>query len=300
MLRLYSVFHLNLAYSSIPEEKRKDVIQRCFWPLLRLATDRGIPLAIEAPAYTLEVAQDLDPDWIVALRQAVRGGKVEFVGAGYTQLIGPLVPASVNRWNLEIGRETYRAFLGEEPGLWYVNEQAYSRGMVEHYTRIGARAIMMEWNNPRTLHPEWKEAFRYHPQVATGTNGFHIPVIWNDSVTFQKFQRCAHGEMDAEELATYLRSHVGKSPRSFCLMGTTPRFSIFGRDGSEPSLASVSSPSGSAYSVCISTSGWTRTSSWCFPHHCWICGGVSRMPSCRSYWNRLLSPYPSRSSRSTT
>ena len=242
MLRLYSIFHLNLAYSSIPEEKRKDVIQRCFWPLLRLATDRGIPLAIEAPAYTLEVAQKLDPDWIVALRQALTDGKVEFVGAGYTQLIGPLVPASVNRWNLEIGRETYRALLGVEPGLWYVNEQAYSRGMVEHYTRIGARAIMMEWNNPRTLHPEWKEAFRYHPQAATGTNGFHIPVVWNDSVTFQKFQRCAHGEIDAEELATYLRSHVGKSTRSFCLYGNDAEIFDFrpGRFGTEPRIGQQS------------------------------------------------------------
>jgi hypothetical protein len=241
-LALYSIFHLNLAYSSIPEEKRKEVIDRCFWPLLRLATDRGIPLAIEAPAYTLGVARKLDPDWIEALRKAVTIGEVEFVGAGYAQLIGPLVPAMVNRWNLEIGREKYRELLGAEPALWYVNEQAYSRGMVEHYVKVGASAILMEWNNPRTLHPEWCDTYRYHPQAAVGTNGFQIPVIWNDSVSFQKLQRCAHGEITIEELIDYLRLHVGGEDRFLCLYGNDAEIFDFrpGRFGTEPCLSQSS------------------------------------------------------------
>ncbi len=237
-LSLYSIFHLNLAYSSIPEEKRKEVIDRCFWPLLRLATDRGIPLAIEAPAYTLEVARELAPDWVEALRRAVTGGEVEFIGAGYAQLIGPLVPATVNHWNLEIGRATYRELLGVDPVLWYVNEQAYSRGMVEHYVRVGGLAIVMEWNNPRTLHPEWSDAYKYHPQAAVGTNGFQIPVIWNDSVSFQKLQRYAHGEIAVEELIDHLSLHVGGEDRFLCLYGNDAEIFDFrpGRFGTEPCL----------------------------------------------------------------
>jgi hypothetical protein len=60
-LKLYSIFHLNLAYSSIPESKRKEVIDRCFWPLLRLATEDRIPVAIESLAYNLKVATRLKP-----------------------------------------------------------------------------------------------------------------------------------------------------------------------------------------------------------------------------------------------
>ena len=71
MLRLYSIFHLNLAYSSIPESKRKEVIDRCFWPLLKLATEDKIPIAIESPAYTLEVIPDLEPSWIKELQTAL-------------------------------------------------------------------------------------------------------------------------------------------------------------------------------------------------------------------------------------
>jgi hypothetical protein len=237
-LSLYSIFHLNLAYSSIPEEKRREVIDRCFWPLLRLATEHCVPIAIEAPAYTLEVTRELAPDWIKALRQAVLRGEVEFIGAGYAQLIGPLVPATINRWNLEIGRQIYRELLGGEPMLWYVNEQAYSRGMVEHYVEVGGSAIVMEWNNPRTLHPEWSDVYRYHPQIAVGTQGFQIPVIWNDSVNFQKLQRYAYGEILAEELINYLRLHLGGEHRSLCLYGNDAEIFDFrpGRFSTEPCL----------------------------------------------------------------
>jgi len=39
-LLLYNFFHLNLAYSAIEEADRARVIERCYWPLLRLAQRR--------------------------------------------------------------------------------------------------------------------------------------------------------------------------------------------------------------------------------------------------------------------
>ena len=45
-LHLFAVFHLNLAFSSIEEEERKSVIERCYWPLLALASTNG-PIGIE-------------------------------------------------------------------------------------------------------------------------------------------------------------------------------------------------------------------------------------------------------------
>jgi len=60
-LRLFTVFHLNLAYSSIEEEQRAQVVERCYWPLLRLAREYDLPFGIEASAYTLEAASVADP-----------------------------------------------------------------------------------------------------------------------------------------------------------------------------------------------------------------------------------------------
>ena len=107
-LSLYSIFHLNLAYySSIEEELRPEVIRRCYWPLLELTRRLHIPCGIEASGYTLEAIAALDPGWIDELKDLTSMGSCEFVGSGYAQLIGPLVPDEVNRVNQRLGHEVY-------------------------------------------------------------------------------------------------------------------------------------------------------------------------------------------------
>jgi hypothetical protein len=238
-LKLYSIFHVNLLYSSIPEWKRKEVIERCLWPLLGLATEHRLPIAIEAPGHTLDIAARLDPSWVRALKEAVRSKLVEFAGSGYSQIVAPLVPSSVNEWNLQAGKETYRRLLGTMPSLWYVNEQAYSAGIVEHYVKLGAQGIVMEWNNPRALHPEWSDEYKYYPQVAVGSERNRIKLIWNNSIAFQKLQRYAHGDIDREDLLSYLLSHLSETGRYFCLYGNDAEIFDFrpGRFKTEPELA---------------------------------------------------------------
>jgi hypothetical protein len=218
-LKLYTAFHLNLAYSSIEEEQRAEVVRRCYWPLLRLARDLGLPLGIEAPAFTLEAAAAADPSWLAELRSLVTDGPCEFLGSGYVQLIGPLVPAEVNAANLRLGNAAYERLLGAHPETALVNEQAYSAGLVAHYVDAGYRAIVMEWDNPASVHPEWDAEWRYLPQVACGQHGEEIPLLWNKSLAFQKFQRYAHGEIEVSEYLEYLGSHAASTPRAFPLYG---------------------------------------------------------------------------------
>jgi hypothetical protein len=204
-------------YSSIEEISRKEVIRKCYWPLFKLA-DMGIPIGIEAPAVTLEIINKLDPDWVVSLSQYISDDKIEFIGSGYSQIIGPLVPAKVNEWNQELGLEHYKKLLGGSiPKIALVNEMAYSGGIVEHYVNAGYEGLIMEWNNPRSAHPEWENEWRYFPQKAKGKNGETIPLIWADSIAFQKYQRYAHGEYELDEYAKYIKSHIGESDRFFPL-----------------------------------------------------------------------------------
>ncbi|MBI5401583.1 glycoside hydrolase family 57 [Candidatus Wolfebacteria bacterium] len=219
-LNLYSVFHLNLAYSSLPEERTKEVIEHCYRPLLQLAEDCDVGIGIEAPAYTLERIKEIDPALIEKLKSLINSGKCEFVGSGYMQIIGPLVPAEVNQYNLKIGNDVYRSILGIEPKIAYVNEQAYSQGLISHYLNAGFETMIMEWNNPDKFHPEWNEEFQYQPQVVIDGHGNEIKVIWNNSIAFQKFQRYATGEIEMGEYVDYLKSHIGDSQRFFPIYGS--------------------------------------------------------------------------------
>lgn len=218
-LLLYNFFHLNLAYSAIEEEDRAQVIEKCYWPLLRLTKKYNLPFSIELSGYTLEVIQTLDPSWVQELASLVTDGPCELIGCGYSQVIGPLTPHELTSANLRIGHLVYEKMLGVRPNIALLNEQAYSSGLVPLYREAGYEAIIMEWNNPAREHPEWDAEWSYLPQRAKGTGGSEIPLIWNKSIAFQKFQRYVHGEIELTELCNYVRSHQSSSVRAFPLYG---------------------------------------------------------------------------------
>jgi len=109
-LQLFALFHLNLAFSSIEEEQRGEVIQRCYWPLLDLAQSHG-PIGLEITGFTLEEIATRDPEWCGRARALIAKGCIELIGSGYAQIIGPLVPAAVTEANLRIGNQIYERLL---------------------------------------------------------------------------------------------------------------------------------------------------------------------------------------------
>ncbi|MEE8557648.1 MAG: glycoside hydrolase family 57, partial [Myxococcota bacterium] len=237
-LHLFSVFHLNLAYSAIAESQRAEVIERCYWPILRMASDR-CPIGVEASGYTLETIARLDPGWIEEFRGQLNAGRCELVGSGYAQVIGPLVPWRVNAANLRIGLETYESLLETRPVIGLIGEQAYSSGLASQYGQAGYQALIMEWENPASAHPEWKSEWRYRPQMARDSRGESIPILWSSAIAFQKFQRYAHGELSLDSLVGYLRDQAGPGRPLFCIYANDAEVFDFrpGRYETEPALA---------------------------------------------------------------
>jgi hypothetical protein len=217
-MKLYAFFHLNLAFSSIEEEKRIDVIRQSYRPLLDLIKKHRLAWGIELSAYTLEEIQRLDPQWVADFKQLLHENVCELVGSGYSQMIAPLVPAEVTRQNLAIGCETYEKLLGVRPRIALVNEQAWSAGLVDLYLDAGFEAVIMERANAFRHHHEWSEEWMKYPQRAQGTNGQSIPLLWNHAIAFQKFQRVIHNEITREEYLQYLQGHY-QSGTVFTLYG---------------------------------------------------------------------------------
>jgi hypothetical protein len=215
-LQLFALFHLNLAFSSIEEAQRGDVIARCYWPLLQLAETHG-PIAIEATGFTLEEIAARDPSWIAKARELLAAGRIELIGAGYSQMIGPLVPARVTEANLAIGNAVYERLLGVKPGIALVNEQAYSGGLVGLYLDAGYRALAMDWDNPGTAHPDWAPETRYLPQRALGADGRSIGLVWTNTVAFQKMQRFVHRDIEIDTYLDYVRGHRAAGQRALCV-----------------------------------------------------------------------------------
>jgi hypothetical protein len=215
-LQVFAVFHLNLAFSSIEEEQRGEVIARCYWPLLKLAERIG-PIGMEVTGYTLEEIAARDPVWIAAARVLIASGRIELIGSGYSQMIGPLVPARVTAENLRLGLGVYRRLLGARPRLALVNEQAYAGGLVPLYRDAGFEALVMDWDNPAAHHPEWESETQYLPHYAVGPAGEEIALIWSNTTLFQQLQRVAHGDIALGAYRDFVRRKRGLRGRSLCL-----------------------------------------------------------------------------------
>ncbi|MBN2525063.1 MAG: glycoside hydrolase family 57 [Deltaproteobacteria bacterium] len=215
MLKLYSLFHLNLLYSSIEVVERPAVVARCYWPLLKLA-HAGVPIAVEASGMTLQLIQNADGEFVAELKRLIKVGKIDFVGSGYTQLIGPLVPWQVNVWNQHHGMALYEQMLEARPKIALVNEMAYSAGLVRHYLEAGYAALVMDWNNPRKYHPEWPHEQQYRLAKVETRDG-NLKLIWSNFVSFQKFQRVVHEELSDTAYLSWLMSHRSADERLFSL-----------------------------------------------------------------------------------
>lgn len=213
MKQSFLIFHLNLAFSSIPEEKRQTVIHRCYYPLLELVEKLDIPIGIELSSWTLQQILALEPQWIVQFKTLLDAGRCELIGSGHTQLIGPLAPWQVNEWNQRLGLAGYRHILNTRPTLALVNEMAFSSGLVPLYQNAGYSGIIMDRDNIRLAMGLEQAGYDAVPTHALGPAGEKLPILWSDSILFQKLQRFAHNEIGIDDYLAYYRKRSASSIR---------------------------------------------------------------------------------------
>ena len=281
MLNVYCFFHLNLMFSSIEENDRHVVIERCYFPLLELIQSYDYPIAIEIPAISLEYIQKISPGWISLFKSLLHSGKCQLIGSGYSQIIGPLVPGMLNLQNQRLGLETYNDLLGINPKVALINEQAYSPDLISIYSDLGYEAIIMEWNNPfRANQDNWDKSLRYYPQLAVDSFNNEIPLLWNDSIAFQKFQRFAHSQISLDEYISYIQSHCSEQNRYFPIYGGDLEIFDF-RPGRFLTEAPVVSSEWSRIKLLFDTLSEYKTVNWIFPSQ------VLECPSSPRSYNRL-------------
>ena len=237
-IKLFTAFHLNLHFSSIEESSQKEVIDRCYWPLLDLAARGKNRVGIEATGSTLSLITQLEPGWIHEFRRLQEQERVELIGSGHSQVIAPLVPWRVNAANILHGQMVYEALLDTHPAILLVNEQAYSAALVDLAAENGFQAVIVEWENALRANPHEVGPFRSKCPQLVGPEGARLPVLWNSSLTFQKIQRLAHGESESADISQYLRSQAGEGQSYLCLYGGDAEVFDFrpGRYGTEAEI----------------------------------------------------------------
>ncbi len=219
-LYLYTAFHLNLAFSSMPEEQYALAVDQCYWPMLDILEKlQNIKFGLEFSGYTLQKIKEVDYTFIKKLKELYSKGKCEFLGSGISQAIFPLIPKKVNEENIKLGNQIYRDILGVLPVTGYVNEQCFADGIAEVYKSNGYKNLIVDYDNAN-LFNRYPEEYKYQCHKIK-TNTGELNLIWNNSISFQKLQRYAFGDMELASYLEYLNSQcVEKVERTFCMYGS--------------------------------------------------------------------------------
>ena len=216
MKKIFLFFHLNLAFSSIPIKDRKIVIKKCYWRILEIIDNYKIPISIEMSAYTLSEINRIDRNWVKEFIRLKKKNLTTLIGSGYCQIIFPLCPEKINKYNLEYGNTIYKNILGFRSKIYYVNEQCYSKSIVDILKKNGFNTLIMEWENPFEFNDKLKINDKFFNHKVIG-NKYKLNLVWNSSVNFQKFQRYTYGKETEND---YL-NHIKKNNKNFyCLYGS--------------------------------------------------------------------------------
>ena len=201
----YIFFHLNLLFSSLKKSDYKEVIKRCYWGIKYLI-DRNIQISIEANGKSLEIINNLDPSFIVYLRNEIDRGNIEFVGSGYVQMISPLAPFDINKTNIDIGLRVYKKLLNSDPKFFLINEMAFSSSILDLIERYDFEGIIMDIDN-MALATNISKKTLYSKKFIKNKNTKSIKILWSDSRLFQSFQRYIHGDIDLKNYVERLSQH---------------------------------------------------------------------------------------------
>ena len=208
MTKAFAVFHLNLGFSSIEKEDLKSVVEKCYYPLLGIIKNTGVPLGIELTGWTLELLEEISPEWVKSFGDLLSKNKCELIASGYSQIIGPLAPYKVNIWNQKLGLDSYKNILGIRPKIVLTNEMAFSNSLVELYKEVKFEGFIMDRDNIRLALNQEGKPVSSMPVLAEGEQGSIMPVLWGDSVLFQKVQQLSHGDISFEDYFDYLHRRI--------------------------------------------------------------------------------------------
>lgn len=202
----YLIFHLNLAFSSIEESSRSIVVKKCYTPLLDLIENTKVPIGIELSGWTLNKIREIDNNWIVRFKKLLKLKKCELIGSGYSQIIGPLIPYKINYCNQKTGLELYKDLLNYRPSLALVNEMAFSEGLISLYNKFRYKGIILDQNNVSLVSKNLKKITHVED-----TNKESIPILWSNSILFQKFQQYVFGDISFINYLDYINLSQNKN-----------------------------------------------------------------------------------------
>lgn len=215
MKKGYSIFHLNISFSSLAEDQRKIVIENCYVPLIEMISNSKLKISLEITGFTVEQIKKHKPDLISKINECIKSNNLELIFSGYEQIIYQLTPYEIIKLNVDLGKQVFNEAFGFVPKIFWANEQCFSSDMIKNLSNLGFTSLIIEKENlQKKLNIKTNE-----PCIIRDDEGHSINVVWNSSYYFQLFQRIIHGEYTLEK-ADEIYSNLCSEDLPLCIYGS--------------------------------------------------------------------------------
>jgi hypothetical protein len=223
-LLLYSIFHGNLNYSSIPEESFHEIIDSCYWPVLTAIKNFNFKSGIEFPVNTLNRINEIDPLFINELKNLIKQKKCELIFSGKEQIVSPLIPKEINDRNYSEGIKELEKKMPIKKQIAYVHEQIFSNGLIPLYLKSKFKNIMIIYETASLTYKSDKNP-NFFP-VTIKSKKDQINVIWNSRHAYQKFQKYITGKIKKNDYLNFILKNKKLEDTCFPFYGSD--MEIFG------------------------------------------------------------------------
>ena len=97
--------------------------------------------------------------------------------------------------------------MGTRPEIALVNEMAFSKSMIDIYSENAYKGFIMDIHNINLARGS-EEKIKYDHLIYGLGNRSELPVIWADTILFQKFQQYIHGDISIGNYLQYINKKI--------------------------------------------------------------------------------------------
>ena len=115
------------------------------------------------------------------------------------------------------GLRIYNEILSIAPEIALVNEMVFSSSLVDLYYEHGYRGLAMDSENMKLALGNDDPHEIVLPNYAEGPKGATLPVLWTNSLLFQKVQHFAHGDISLDEYLSFMKKYTASESEAVCI-----------------------------------------------------------------------------------
>lgn len=156
-MKYVAIFHANLNYAYLTPDRYEFVIRNAYELILDTMREKfpDSPFVFEGSGYTVEQIALRTPDVLEKLRDAIENGTCEFMGGPYAHPMLPNFPEEDGLWSIRFANETYRKYLGIQPGSFWNPECGWRSYIPRQVAEAGYRNLVGDFEAySRSLAPD--------------------------------------------------------------------------------------------------------------------------------------------------